>query len=361
MHFIGWLTIRQGYIQPNRSTGCPHRRANITAIAKRFKCKKKLVIMSEDKQGQGGHVRHLTIEAEYAGQRLDNFLLRELKGVPRTRIYRAFRKGEVRINKGRVKADYRVKEGDLLRIPPIRVPSPSEPPTIPRRWSDQLARSVIYEDNGLLVINKPSGLAVHGGSGLSYGLIECLRQMRPDDRHLELVHRLDRDTSGCILLSRKPAILRDIHRQFRSDGVDKRYLALVRGRWPAHCRMVNAPLQKNTLVSGERMVRVAKEGKSAATEFRVVERFSHSTLVEAKPITGRTHQIRVHAQHAGFPLLGDDKYSSDKDRDFCREIGLKRLFLHARSLSLTLPDQGRINLQAELDPNLEKILNKVRN
>jgi len=317
--------------------------------------------MSEQDTNRGGHVRHQTIDADSAGQRLDNYLLRELKGVPRTRIYRAFRKGEIRINKGRVKPDYKVKEGDLLRIPPIRVPPPSEPPAIPRRWSDQLLERVVYEDKRLLVINKPSGLAVHGGSGLSYGLIECLRQMRPEDKYLELVHRIDRDTSGCIMIAKKRPVLREIHRLLRVGAVDKRYLALVPGHWPKQCRVVDAPLYKFKLPSGESIVRVAKEGKAAVTQFSIVERFANATLIEAKPVTGRTHQIRVHAQHAGFPLLGDDKYSTDKDREFCREIGLKRLFLHARSLNFTLPDQGRLNLEARLDDNLESILNKLRN
>ena len=317
--------------------------------------------MSDNKSEKGGHVQSRTIDAECAGQRLDNYLLRELKGVPRTRIYRACRKGEVRVNKGRVKPHYRIKEGDELRIPPIRVPEPSAVPTIPRRWSDQLLKSVVYEDKGLLVINKPSGLAVHGGSGLSYGLIECLRQMRPDDRYLELVHRIDRDTSGCIMIAKRRPVLREIHRQLREGTVDKRYLALVPGHWPKQCRVVDAPLFKFKLPSGESLVRVAKEGKAAVTKFSIVERFANATLIEAKPVTGRTHQIRVHAQHMGFPLLGDDKYSRDEDRAFCKTIGLKRLFLHARSLALSLPGQGRVEIDAPLDSNLEYILGSMRN
>lgn len=311
-------------------------------------------------QGAGG-VRHLTVSADSSGQRLDNFLTRELKGVPRTRLYRALRKGEIRVNKGRVKADYRLVTGDLVRIPPLRVPAPSDPPRIPRRWYEELAARVVYEDGELLVINKPSGLAVHGGSGLSFGLIECLRQMRPEDRYLELVHRLDRDTSGLILVARRPAALRELHRQLREDKVDKRYLALVAGNWPKNRRVVEAPLAKNVLQSGERMVRVSKDGKRAVTEFTIVERLAGATLVEAKPITGRTHQIRVHAQHAGFPLCGDDKYSDDRTAAFCRDIGLKRLFLHARSLRFSLPKVGRLVLEAPLDLDLESILEKLRN
>lgn len=313
-----------------------------------------------EKKRQTGGVRHLMVDEDSSGQRLDNYLVRELRGVPRTRLYRALRKGEIRVNKGRVKAHYRVASGDLVRIPPLHVPAPGDPPSIPRHWSEQLTRRVVYEDSGLLVINKPSGLAVHGGSGLSFGLIECLRQMRPEDRYLELVHRLDRDTSGLILVARKPAILRELHRQLREDKVDKRYLALVAGAWPKSRHVVEAPLAKNVLQSGERMVNVSKQGKRAITEFAIVERLPGATLLEAKPITGRTHQIRVHAQHAGFPVCGDDKYSDDRTRAFCQQVGLKRLFLHARCLRLNLPDAGRLELQSALDKDLENVLEKLR-
>lgn len=305
-------------------------------------------------------VQHLTVDPDSSGQRLDNYLLRELKGVPKTRLYRALRKGEVRVNKGRVRADYRLKAGDLVRIPPLRRPEPTEPAPVPRYWATQIEQRVVYEDADLLVINKPSGIAVHGGSGLSFGLIECLRQMRPQDRYLELVHRLDRDTSGLILIARRPAMLRELHRQLREDKVDKRYLALVAGKWPKSLRVVEAPLEKNHLQSGERMVRVSREGKKSITEFAIVERLPGATLVEAKPITGRTHQIRVHAKHAGFPLLGDDKYSDKSSASLCSELGLQRLFLHARSLRIKLPDRGWLELQAPLDQDLENILTKLR-
>jgi len=306
-------------------------------------------------------VHHLTVDEESSGQRLDNFLIRELKGVPKTRLYRALRKGEVRVNKGRVKADYRLVVGDLVRIPPLSRPAASAPPIVPRYWSEQIGQRIVYEDRDLLVINKPSGLAVHGGSGLNFGLIECLRQMRPEDRYLELVHRLDRDTSGLILIARRPAMLRELHRQLREDKIDKRYLALVRGNWPRSLRVVEAPLAKNVLQSGERMVRVTKEGKRSVTEFSIVEKLPGATLVEARPITGRTHQIRVHAQHAGFPLLGDDKYSDERTRELCRQLGLQRLFLHARALNISLPQEGRLALEAPLDLELEKTLNILHN
>ena len=315
--------------------------------------------MSE-KEG-GGSVRFVTIDGNFAGQRLDNYLIREFKGVPKTRLYRALRKGEIRVNKGRVKADYRLVEGDLLRLPPLRQAPASAPPVIPSYWAEQLEQRVVFEDDGLLVINKPSGLAVHGGSGLNFGLIECLRQARPNDRYLELVHRLDRDTSGLILIARRPAILRELHRQLREKHVDKRYLALVPGSWPRRLRLVEAPLEKNVLKSGERMVRVSKEGKRAVTEFSVVERLAGATLIEARPVTGRTHQIRVHARHAGFPLLGDDKYSDERGEQLCRRVGLKRLFLHARSLAFNLPEVGRLELDADLDVELEAVLERLRN
>ena len=330
-------------------------------ISKLKKIKRIPQLMSDNEaSGPRVGVRHLTIDADSAGQRLDNYLIREIKGVPKTRLYRALRKGEIRINKGRVKADYRLEEGDLLRLPPLRQPPPSAPPTIPRYWSEQLRQRIVYEDAGLLVINKPSGLAVHGGSGLNFGLIECLRQSRPDDRYLELVHRLDRDTSGLILIARRPAILRELHRQLREGHVDKRYLALVPGSWPRRLGVVEAPLAKNVLKSGERMVRVAKEGKRSITRFSIVERLEGATLVEASPVTGRTHQIRVHAQHAGFPLLGDDKYSDDRGEQMCRRLGLKRLFLHARTLRFTLPEAGRLELHAPLDEELESVLQQLR-
>ncbi|MCB1703367.1 MAG: 23S rRNA pseudouridine(955/2504/2580) synthase RluC [Halioglobus sp.] len=307
-----------------------------------------------------GHVRHLEIDENDAGQRLDNYLVREMKGVPRTRLYRALRKGEVRVNKGRVRADYRLQAGDLVRLPPLHQPEPSAPASIPRQQLEQLSRQIIYEDDQLLVIDKPSGLAVHGGSGLSFGLIECLRQLRPEARYLELVHRLDRDTSGVILIAKRAPVLRELHRQLREKHIDKRYLALVAGKWPKAVRVVDAPLEKNVLQSGERMVRVSREGKRAVTEFSVLERLDGATLIEARPVTGRTHQIRVHAQHAGFPLLGDDKYSDDRTEALARQLGLKRLFLHAASLHFSLPDNGEFNLQAPLEKGLESILDKIR-
>jgi 23S rRNA pseudouridine955/2504/2580 synthase len=317
--------------------------------------------MSDSDQQRNGGVSYLIVDEDASGQRLDNYLAKQLKGVPRTRLYRALRKGEIRVNKGRVRADYRLVSGDRIRIPPLRQPPPSEKPSIPRYWMQQLEQRVVYEDGDLLVINKPSGLAVHGGSGLNYGLIECLRQMYPERRYLELVHRLDRDTSGLIMIANRPAALRELHRQLRENVVDKHYLALVGGSWPRSLRRVEAPLEKNILRSGERMVRVSREGKPAVTEFQVLERLADATLIEAKPVTGRTHQIRVHAQHAGFPLLGDEKYASETSMEQARRLGLRRLFLHAWRLHLSLPATGKLELEAGLDPDLESILERIRN
>jgi len=303
---------------------------------------------------------YVTIDEHISGQRLDNYLVRELKGVPRARLYRALRKGEVRVNKGRARADYRLASGDIVRIPPLHQRASPSPTNAPLHLLEDLAERIVHEDDNLLVIDKPSGLAVHGGSGLNFGLIESLRQMRPDAPYLELVHRLDRDTSGLILIAKRVAILRELHRQLREKQMDKRYLALVAGKWPRTLRVVDAPLEKNFLQSGERMVRVSRDGKRAITEFSVIERLRGVTLVEARPITGRTHQIRVHAYHAGFPLLGDDKYNDDHSAELTREIGLKRLFLHAASLHFSGLEFGELRLQTSPDESLENILDELR-
>lgn len=313
--------------------------------------------MSDSKKQTGSGVTIIEVTDAHAGQRIDNFLLRQLKGVPKSRIYRLLRKGEVRVNKGRIKAEYRLCDGDLVRLPPIRVAEDKPQQLVSKSLTELLDRSVLYEDDRLLVINKPSGLAVHGGSGINLGLIEALRVMRPEARFLELVHRLDRDTSGCILVAKKRSLLRFLHEQLRTGTIDKRYLALVSGRWPNRRKVVNAALLKNTLQSGERMVNVSPEGKKSVTEFSVVQRFAQATLVEAKPITGRTHQIRVHALHVGHPLLGDDKYGDDRADKHFRGLGLKRLFLHAASLDVPMPDGVKnLMVSAPLSEDLQSLL-----
>ncbi|WP_312920383.1 23S rRNA pseudouridine(955/2504/2580) synthase RluC [Stutzerimonas nitrititolerans] len=309
---------------------------------------------------QASSVQMLEVSPEFAGQRIDNFLRNQLKGVPKTLIYRILRKGEVRVNKGRIKPEYKLQAGDLVRVPPLRLAERDEPAPLAQGLLERLEAAIVYEDKALIVLNKPAGIAVHGGSGLSYGVIEALRQLRPDAKELELVHRLDRDTSGLLMVAKKRSMLRHLHQELRGDGVDKRYMALVRGRWETGKKQVNAPLLKNTLRSGERMVEVTDEGKEALTLFRVLRRFGDfATLVEARPVTGRTHQIRVHARYAGHAIAGDSKYG---DEDFSREIrelGGKRLFLHAYGLKVPLPDGGELNLEAPVDEVWSQTLGKL--
>lgn len=295
-------------------------------------------------------VQLLEVAPELAGQRIDNFLRTQLKGVPKTLIYRILRKGEVRVNKGRIKPEYKLQAGDVVRVPPLRLSERDEPAPLAQGLLERLEAAIVYEDKALIVLNKPAGIAVHGGSGLSYGVIEAFRQLRPDARELELVHRLDRDTSGLLMIAKKRSMLRHLHEALRGDGVDKRYLALVRGSWPAAKKQVRAPLMKNNLRSGERMVEVNVEGKDALTEFRIVRRFGDfATLVEASPITGRTHQIRVHAKHAGHSIAGDSKYGDEEFTREIRELGGKRLFLHAHALRVTMPDGSQLNVEAPVD------------
>ncbi|NHN77383.1 23S rRNA pseudouridine(955/2504/2580) synthase RluC [Azotobacter chroococcum] len=305
-------------------------------------------------------VQLLEIGPEAAGQRIDNFLRTQLKGVPKTLIYRILRKGEVRVNKGRIKPEYKLQAGDLVRVPPLRLAERDEPAPLAQGLLERLEAAIVHEDKALILLNKPAGIAVHGGSGLSYGVIEALRQLRPEARDLELVHRLDRDTSGLLMIAKKRSMLRHLHEALRGDGVDKRYLALVRGFWPSARKQVSAPLQKNTLRSGERMVEVDEEGREALTLFRVLRRFGDfATLLEAKPVTGRTHQIRVHARHAGHPIAGDAKYG---DEEFTREIralGGKRLFLHAYSLVVPLPEGGELRLEAPVDEMWAQTLERL--
>ncbi|WP_444931305.1 23S rRNA pseudouridine(955/2504/2580) synthase RluC [Microbulbifer sp. SSSA002] len=307
-----------------------------------------------------GGVQFLTVPEELAGQRIDNFLLARLKGVPRSRIYRILRKGEVRVNKGRIKAEYKLKAGDMVRVPPIRVAEQSEAPLAGESLRQLIQESILYDKHGLMVINKPSGLAVHGGSGVRLGLIEVLRQMFPQSPFIELVHRLDRDTSGAIMVARKRSVLQHVQSELRAGRVGKSYRALAVGKWPRGRRVIEAPLRKNTLKSGERMVSVHPEGKPSETRFGLIERFPAATLLSAEPVTGRTHQIRVHAQFVGCPLAGDSKYTPDEvNREF-RERGLKRLFLHSASVRCSLPDGSKVEVEAPLPAELDAVLNRLR-
>jgi len=318
-------------------------------------------------------VQQVKISSESAGQRLDNFLFTYLKGVPKTRIYRIIRKGEVRINKGRIKPEYRLVAGDTLRIPPVR--QGEERSVIELSQNDKLARSILdqilYEDDGLLVINKPAGIAVHGGSGVSFGVIEAIRYLRGSEKSLELVHRLDRDTSGCLMIAKRRSTLRAIHEQLQTGAVEKVYWALVQGRWQGGAS-VSAPLKKNQLSSGERIVRVSEDGQPSLTEFKVLEVFGADTvgadrcvrpcltLMEARPKTGRTHQIRVHAAHVGNPIVGDPKYGDNQFNTLMKQKGLSRLFLHARKLTLTLPGhENPLSIEAPLDKQLQASLDKL--
>ena len=305
-------------------------------------------------------MQEVRIDEGQDGQRIDNFLVTRLKGVPKSRIYRILRKGEVRVNKGRIKPDYRLQSGDLVRIPPIRMAEEKSPARPGEQVLQRIADSIIYEDKGLLVLNKPSGIAVHGGSGLSYGVIEALRALRPEAPFLELAHRLDRETSGCLVVAKKRSALRAFQALLREDGIDKRYLALVRGRWSGGQRRIDAPLRKNVLKSGERMVQVAADGKAALSIFTPVAIYDTASLMEVKLISGRTHQVRVHAAHSGHPIAGDGKYGDEAFNRLMAELGLKRLFLHARSLRFTLPGEVTIAVEAPLEPVLEQVLGRLQ-
>jgi len=290
-------------------------------------------------------------------QRVDNFLLRRCKGVPRSHIYRILRSGEVRVNSKRVDATSRLREGDRVRIPPMRVAEKS-PAGKPRARPMELP--VVYEDEALLVIDKPSGTAVHGGSGVSYGVIEAMRAARPGLKFLELVHRLDRDTSGLLMLAKKRSALTRLHADLREGRVGKRYLALVKGSFGNSERRVGLSLRKYLTHAGERRVSVDPEGKEALTVFRPEQRYRDFTLVSAELHTGRTHQIRVHLAHLGFPIAGDDKYGDfDLNRDLTK-TGLKRMFLHAGELSFVHPLTGKtVALRAPLPPELDSFLRRL--
>lgn len=301
-------------------------------------------------------VAYLNVTEEAgAGQRIDNYLVNKLRGVPKSKIYNILRKGEVRVNKGRIKPDYRLQANDIVRVPPLLTTNTNADAhaiSANQVASFNLDQAIIYEDKNLLIINKPAGLAVHGGSGLRFGLIELLRVSRPQDANLGLVHRIDRDTSGCIILAKNSAMLRAMHAMFRDGKIQKNYHVLVKG-FAAGDFKVNEPLRKFTLSSGERMVKVNQvEGQPSLTEFVLLERYNGATLLQATPVTGRTHQIRVHAAHRGLPVVGDEKYGNKEANLAMRKLGLKRLFLHARQLVFTCPlTNNMIAVQAPYDQN----------
>jgi len=308
----------------------------------------------------GSRVSHVTVAAADAGQRIDNWLLRRLKGVPRSRIYRILRKGEVRVNGKRTKPDARIAEGDEVRLPPIRTAEEQGPRRVPDSLIAAVEASVVREDQDLLVLAKPAGLAVHGGSGLSFGVIEALRASRPAES-LELVHRLDRDTSGLLLVARNRPTLRTLHALLREGQVEKRYLALVKGPWNLGKKTIDVPLATRARQGGERVVRVQATGKASASTFAPVDFFGPTaTLLEVSIGTGRTHQIRVHAAHAGHPVAGDDKYGDREFNAAMHALGLTRMFLHAQLLSFEWPGSGNtFSVSAPLPPELAGVLERL--
>jgi 23S rRNA pseudouridine955/2504/2580 synthase len=297
-----------------------------------------------------------------AGQRLDNFLVRTLKGVPRTHVYRLLRKGEVRVNSKRARPEQRLAAGDRIRLPPVRRPEPGEAGGEARAPSASLQKlvteAIVYEDPDLLVVNKPAGVAVHGGSGTSHGVIEVLRAVRPDAKELDLVHRLDRDTSGCLVVAKRRAALRDLHAQFREGRAEKRYLALVCGKWDLGQKRIELPLATGERRGGERHVAVRSHGQMAVSTFRPVQFFgTAATLMEVEIGTGKTHQIRVHAAYAGHPVAGDDKYGDRERNEELRRYGVERMFLHAASIGVDRPGTREpLHVSAPLGPELHAAL-----
>ena len=301
-------------------------------------------------------VQYISIDADHEGRRIDNFLFNLLKNVPKGRVYKMLRKGEVRVNKKRIKTNYRLISGDSLRIPPVFLDDKAEL-QIPHRIIEQLKASTLYEDDAFLIINKPSGIPVHAGSGCVFGVIESFRAMDEyKEGYIELAHRLDRETSGCLILVKQPQVLRQMNKLIKDNEMSKQYLALIQGVWKGEGRMVDAPLLKNTMRGGERMVEVNEKGKDALTEFAPLEKFSESTLLEVTLHTGRTHQIRVHSAHIGMPIAGDTKYGNDDFNKTMKNLGLKRLFLHASRLSFKLGNMQRISVEAPLSKELQKII-----
>lgn len=301
-------------------------------------------------------VQHITIGTDDDDRRVDNFLLARLKGVPRTRIYQMLRRGEVRANKGRIKQTYRLQEGDILRIPPLMEESEVKKAEAPEHLLARLKSSILYEDEHLIAVNKPSGLVVHSGTGRSFGVIELLRHLRPKDSNLQLVHRLDQETSGCLLISKTASGLRQLHNALKAGEVKKHYISLLMGDIGSQKRKVESRLKKNILESGERRVKVDKEGKNAVSIFRRIKRFRSTCLAEVKIETGRTHQIRVQALQIGHPVCGDAKYGEKNDVRELRKMGLKRLFLHASGFSLPAYGSEGLYIRASLSEDLENFL-----
>jgi 23S rRNA pseudouridine955/2504/2580 synthase len=293
----------------------------------------------------------LQVGEEAAAQRIDNFLLRHLKGVPKSHVYRVLRSGEVRVNSGRVKPEYRLQPGDRVRVPPIRVSQQEKPKAKPVEFP------VVHEDEALLVVDKPSGVAVHGGSGLSYGVIESLRATRPQAKFLELAHRLDRDTSGLLIVAKKRSALVELHRMLREGELEKVYLAVAKGHWEGGGRDLREALHKYVDAKGERRVAVHKDGMESVTRVRVMKKSPDFSLLEVRLLTGRTHQIRVHLAHAGHPVVGDDKYGDFDLNHRLEKKGVRRLLLHASRLGFTHPlTRERLSLEAPLPADFKSFI-----
>lgn len=318
---------------------------------------------SENSQVQH-KVTYRIAEADDAGQRIDNYLARSLKGVPRSMIYRILRRGEVRVNKSKVSPSYKLQAGDEIRVPPVKVTEGVVViPSSSLRLVQDLKNRILFENEQVIVVDKPAGLAAHGGSGIEFGLIEAMRALYPEEKFLELAHRLDRETSGALIIAKRRSALRNLHEQFRNRVVKKRYLTLVPGKWDRKVNLVNAPLVRNELRSGERMVEVNfKEGAPSSTGFDLVESFQdEATLMAALPHTGRTHQIRVHCAYMHHPVGGDDKYGNKEFNAWLKTMGMHRMFLHAFRISFVDPETNRVQkVEAPLPPELEQILEVLR-
>lgn len=312
-------------------------------------------------QNKKAGVRYVTVSAAQANRRVDNFLIRELAKVPKTRIYRMLRRGEIRINGGRVKPDYRLQGGDKVRIPPVHYREREKPAIPNNRLINKVSESLIFENEDIIALNKPAGITVHGGSGQALGIIEILRYMRDGDDGLQLVHRLDRDTSGCLLIAKNIDSLRWLHECLRTGRIEKEYKSLLKGRLRAKQKEVTVPLRKNMVRAGERMAAVTDHGKHARTLFIPLRQYRAATLARVLINTGRTHQIRVHASHIRHPVAGDGKYGDREFNQSMRKLGLKRLFLHASRLRLpAVPgERPELLIEAPLPPDLESFLNDI--
>lgn len=311
-------------------------------------------------QNKKFEVRYVTADSDQHQRRIDNFLSASLKGLPRVRIYQMLRRGEIRVNGGRVKPGYRLQAGDRIRIPPVRLGERRPPATPPDYMLDLVKKRVIYANKDIIVLNKPAGIVVHGGTGRSFGVIEILRCLYPFDTGLQLVHRLDQDTSGCLLIARNAGVLKTLHRDLASGRVKKTYQALLMGRLERPVLEVDQPLRKNLLRSGERMVKVDGQGKAARTRFEIIRVYKSATLVKVILMTGRTHQIRAHAGYINHPVGGDIKYGAREFNKYLRSLGLKRMFLHAAGIALPA-DTGldRTDFSAPLPDDLQSVLETI--